>query len=135
MVSATPDSCARICWVRSATRTACSDGSDSASSIELVWSDWQPPSTAASAWIATRTTLFSGCWAVSMLPAVWAWNRSVCDRGSRARKRSRITRAHSRRAARNFATSSSRLLCALKKKESWGAKSSTPRPAVTAAST
>ena len=38
-VSATPDSSARICWVRSAIRTARSVGSDSASSIELVCSD------------------------------------------------------------------------------------------------
>ena len=37
-------------------------------------------------------------------------------------------RAHSRRAARNFATSSSRFACALKKKDSRGANSSTARP-------
>ena len=53
-------------------RTARSVGSDSASSIELVCSDWQPPSTAASACTVTRTMLFSGCCAVSMLPAVCA---------------------------------------------------------------
>ncbi len=39
------------------------------------------------------------------------------------------------RAARNFATSSKRLLCTPKKKESRGAKSSTASPAATAAST
>ena len=60
MVSATPDSWARICWVRRAMRTASSLGSESASSIELVCSDWQPPSTAARAWTATRTMLFCG---------------------------------------------------------------------------
>ena len=103
--------------------------------MEFVCSDWQPPSTAASAWMATRTTLFSGCWAVSVLPAVWAWKRSICERGSRAPKRSRMTRAHSRRAARNFATSSSRWLCALKKNDSCGAKSSTSCPASRAALT
>ena len=42
----TPDSMAMICWVRSATRTASSVGSASASSKELVCSDWVPPSTA-----------------------------------------------------------------------------------------
>ena len=43
--------------------------------------------------------------------------------------------AHRRRAARYFATSSKRLLCALKKKLSRGAKSSSARPAASAAST
>jgi hypothetical protein len=37
--------------------------------------------------------------------------------------------AHMRRAARNFATSSRKLLCALKKNESCGANSSTGEPA------
>ena len=64
-----------------------------------------PPSTAASACTVTRTMLFSGCWAVSMLPAVWAWKRSMSERGSRALKRSRMMRAHSRRAARYLAIS------------------------------
>jgi hypothetical protein len=46
-----------------------------------------------------------------------------------------MIRAQSRRAARNFATSSSKSLCALKKNDSRGAKSSTASPAVRAAST
>ena len=46
-----------------------------------------------------------------------------------------MTRAQRRRAARNFATSSSTSLCAQKKKESWGAKASTARPRSRAAST
>ena len=74
-----------ICCVRSATITACSLGSASVSSIELVCSDCTPPSTPASAWIATRTTLFSGCCAVSEQPAVCA-----CVRSS---KRPRVLRA------------------------------------------
>ena len=74
-----PDSKAMICWVRSATRTASSVGSASASSKELVCSDWVPPSTAASASSEVRTTLLSGCWAVSETPAVWAWKRSRID--------------------------------------------------------
>ncbi len=98
-------------------------------------SDWQPPSTAARACTATRTMLFSGCCAVSMLPAVWAWKRSIWERGSRASKRSRMMRAHRRRAARYFPTSSIRLLWALKKNDSWGAKSSTLSPASWAAVT
>ena len=134
-MSATPDSNASTCCVRSAIRTACSLGSASASSIEFVCSDWQPPRMAASACTVTRTMLFSGCWAVSMLPAVWAWKRSICERGSRAPKRSRMIRAHSRRAARNLAISSTRSLWALKKNESWGAKASTSRPASRAACT
>ena len=103
--------------------------------MELVWSDWQPPRTAARAWIVTRTTLFSGCCAVSMEPAVWAWKRSIQERGSRAPNRSRMMRAQSRRAQGNLATSSIRLLWALKKNESCGANSSTLSPASSAAST
>ena len=49
---------------------ASSVGSASASSRPLQWSDCVPPSTAASAWMATRTMLLSGCCAVSVLPAV-----------------------------------------------------------------
>ena len=39
-------------------------------------SELVPPSTAASASMAVRTTLFTGCWAVSDTPAVWVWKRS-----------------------------------------------------------
>ena len=46
--------------------------------------------------------LLSGCWAVSVLPAVWAWKRSCWARGSVAPNWSRMMRAHMRRAARNF---------------------------------
>src|SRR5207245_1911082 len=58
-----------ICWVLSASLTASSVGRARVSSIELVWSDWVPPSTAASACSVVRTTLFIGCWAVSEQPA------------------------------------------------------------------
>ena len=44
-------------------------------------------------------------------------------------------RAYRRRAARNLAISSRKSLCALKKNESRGAKASTGRPALSAAST
>ena len=46
-----------------------------------------------------------------------------------------MMRAHSRRAARNFATSSSSVVLATKKNESRGAKSSTARPEASAART
>ena len=48
-VLVTPDSQAMICCVRSASRAASAVGSASASSLELVCSDWAPPRTAASA--------------------------------------------------------------------------------------
>ena len=75
MTSATPDSYAITCWVRSASLAVSSVGSASTSSRAFVWSDCVPPRTAASASIAVRTTLFIGCWAVSDTPAVCVWKR------------------------------------------------------------
>ena len=91
--------------------------------------------TALRAWTVVRMTLLSGCWAVRATPAVWVWNLSIQDLGSRAPKRSRMILAHMRRAARNLATSSNRSFWATKKKESLPAKSSTSSPASTAACT
>ena len=54
------------------------------------------------------------------MPAVWAWKRSMLRARVPASKRSRMMRAHSRRAARYLATSSSRSLWALKKNDSCG---------------
>ena len=110
--------------MRRAISAASSVGRARASSIELVWSDWQPPRAAARAWMATRTILFSGCWAVSEEPAVCAWKRRRSERESFAPKRSRMILAQRRRAARYLAISSRRSLWALKKKESCGANSS-----------
>ena len=62
------DSCAMICWVRSAMRADSSVGSARASSRELVCRDCAPPSTAAMACSAVRTMLTSGCCAVSVTP-------------------------------------------------------------------
>ena len=121
--------------MRSASRAAASVGSESASSIELVCNDCVPPSAAAIAWYAVRTTLFSGCWAVRVEPAVCVWKRSSSERGSFAPNRSRMIRAHMRRAARNLATSSKKLLWPLKKNESCPANWSTSSPAVSAACT
>src|SRR3954449_1686483 len=75
MVFATPVSWAMTCCVRRAIRTASSVGSASASSYELVCSDCVPPSTPASASIAVRTMLLSGCWAVRLTPAGCGWKR------------------------------------------------------------
>ena len=75
---ATPISSMITCWVRTAISAAFSDGSASTSSNALVCNEFVPPSTAASASIAVRTMLLSGCCAVSDTPAVWVWNRSHC---------------------------------------------------------
>ena len=98
-------------------------------------SDWVPPSTPASASIAVRVMLLSGCWAVSDTPAVCTCVRISHDFGFRAPKVSRSSRAQIRRAARYFAISSKKSMCALKKKLRRGAKSSTSRPRSTACST
>ena len=98
-------------------------------------SDCVPPSTALSASSAVRTRLFSGCWAVSDTPAVWEWKRISSERSFFAPNVSRSSRAQMRRAARYFAISSKKSMCALKKKLSRGAKSSTSMPRSIAAST
>ena len=54
-MSTTPDSWAMTCWVRSASLAARSVGRPRASSKLLVCRLWVPPSTAARAWVATRT--------------------------------------------------------------------------------
>ena len=56
-------------------------------------SDCVPPSTAASAWIAVRTMLFSGCGLVSVAAAVWQWKRIRIDSGFWAPNSSFIMRA------------------------------------------
>src|SRR6266511_64641 len=134
IVFATPLSWARICCVRRASRTAFSEGSERASSMLFVCRDCAPPRTAASAWIATRTALFSGCWAVSATPAVCAWNRNASDSGFVAWNRSAMIEDHRRRAARNLAISSRRSMWALRKKEICGAITSISRPRLKAAS-
>ena len=63
------------------------------------------------------------------------WKRSIIDFGFFAPNSSRITCAQMRRAARNFATSSSSVVRETKKNDSRGAKSSTSRPALIAART
>ena len=117
----TPVSSISTCWVRNAISAAFSLGSASTSSRALVCSEFVPPSTAASASTAVRTTLLSGCCAVSETPAVWVWKRSHCARGSVAPYTSRSQRAQIRRAARNFAISSKKSMCASKKNDSPGA--------------
>ena len=79
--------------------------------------------------------LFSGCCAVSETPAVWLWKRIRQEAGSRAPNVSRISRAQIRRAARYLAISSKKSMCALKKNDRRGAKSSTSSPRSIAACT
>src|SRR5256885_16510332 len=78
--------------------------------------------------------LLTGCWAVNVEPPVCAWKRKACAFGFVTPKRSFMMRAHSRRAARNFATSWKKWLCALKKKERRSPNSSGESPAAIAAS-
>ncbi|GBD16201.1 hypothetical protein HRbin26_01096 [bacterium HR26] len=70
-----------------------------------------------------------------MQPQVWVWKRSIIEREFCAPNRSRMILAHMRRAARNLAISSKKLLWAPKKKLSRGANSSTCKPASIAART
>ena len=116
-VSAVPVSSARICCVRSARVAVRSVGMPSASSIAFVCRDCVPPSMADNAWNATRTRLFSGCWAVSETPAVCVWKRRRRASGSSILNSSRSNRDHIRRAARNLAISSKKSELALKKND------------------
>ena len=70
---------------------------------------------------------------MSVEPPVCAWKRRARARGFVAPKRSRMIRAHRRRAARNFATSWKKWLWALKKNDSRAPNSSGESPASTAA--
>lgn len=87
--------------------------------------DWMPPRTADMACQVMRATLFKGCWAVRTEPAVWTWTRSIMAFGTVAPYRSFMMRAHSRRAARNLATSEKKSRPAVKIQLMPGAKSST----------
>ena len=82
-----------------------------------------------------RTTLFSGCCAVSVAPPVCVWNRSIPERGSLAPNRSVTILDHIRLAARNFATSSKKFMWQAKKNDRRGANRSMSSPASSAAFT
>ena len=90
-----------------------------------------PASAAAIASTDARTTLLSGCWAVRVEPAVKAKIRSCWDRGSAAPYSSRRSRAQTRRAARNFATSWRTSVVMARKVKSVGATASIDTPART----
>ena len=62
--------------------------------------------------------LFSGCSANRLTPAVWQWKRHHSERSLRAPKRSFITLAQMRRAARSLAISSRKSLWMSKKNDS-----------------
>jgi len=70
ITSAASVSSRMMCWVSMATLAASSPGARNGSSYASVCSDWVPPSTAASAWSATRETLFFGRARVSSCPSV-----------------------------------------------------------------
>ena len=117
----TPVSWAITCWVRSAIRTASSVGSASASSKELVCSDWVPPSTPGER-LDRRADdvderLLGGQRDAGGLRVEAHPQRLL---GSLAPKVSRSSRAQIRRAARYLAISSKKSMWALKKKESRG---------------
>ena len=113
---------------------ASSLGTAHASSYASVCRLWVPPRMPASAWIATRVRLLSGCCAVSETPAVWVWKRIQVERSFSAPKRSRHSLYQMRRAARNLAISSKKSLWLLKKKDRRGAKSSKRMPRAMASS-
>ncbi len=118
-----------------AIRAANGDGRASASSKELVWSDWVPPSTPASASMVVRTMLLCGSCSVSDTPEVWQWVRSASELGDVAPNLSRISVAHRKRAARSFAISMKKFMPRQKKNERRGANSSIFKPLPKAART
>ena len=106
-------------------------GSPMASSKALVCSDCVPPSTAASASMVVRTMLLYGCCSLSDQPLVWQCVLSSRLSSLRGANCSFISSAHSRRAARSFATSMKKFMPMPKKNEKRGATSSTVNPART----
>ena len=122
--------------MRSASRAAFSVGSAIASSKELVCSDWVPPSTAAERLHGDPDQVDLGLLRGELhAGGLGVEAQHLRLAGSCAPNSSRITCAQIRRAARNFATSSSSVVRATKKNDSRGAKSSTSRPAASAART
>ncbi len=102
-------------------------GSASASSRALVCSDWVCPWVAAIASIQVRVTLLKTSCAVSDQPEVCECVRSDSDLaffGSNCLTR----RAHSRRAARSFATSMKKFMPIAQKNDRRGANASTSSP-------
>ena len=133
MTRQVPVSCWMKSWVLRAMRAEKSVGSAIASSSALVCSDCVPPCVAASASMAVRVTLLNGSWAVRLQPLVWQWVRSASDLASLGANSVLISLAHSRRAARSFATSMKKFMPMPKKNDSRGANASMSRPASTPA--
>ena len=111
-----PVSSATISWVLRAMRAEKSVGRPSASSKLLVCRLCVPPSTAAMASTAVRTTLLYGSCSVSDTPLVWQCVRSIAERGSLG-SNCEMTRCHSRRAARSLATSMKKFMPMAKKND------------------
>ena len=111
-----------------AMRAEKSVGRASASSRALVCSDWVWPCVAAIASTQVRTTLLNTSCAVSDQPDVWQCVRSDSDL-SLFGSNCLTSLAHSRRAARSFATSMKKFMPIAQKNDSRGANASMSRPA------
>ncbi len=110
-----------------AMRADVSVGRPRASSNELVCRLCVPPSTAAMASYAVRTTLLYGSCSVSDTPDVWQCVRNISELWSLG-SNCETTRCHRRRAARSLATSMKKFIPIPKKKLSRPAKASMSRP-------
>ena len=86
------------------------------------------------AWTATRAMLLSGCCRVRSTPEVWPWNLKRQEFGFLAPRRSRARRAQIRRAARNLAISSKKLIEMSKKKVKRRSRTSMSMPRATQSS-
>ena len=85
-------SASSTCWVRSASRAAFSRRQRDRLVVGVGVQRLGAAEHRASACIVTLARFTSGCCAVSWTPAVWVWNRSICDFGFLAPNSSRMIR-------------------------------------------
>ncbi len=130
-----PVSCCNSSCVLRAMRAEKSVGSAMASSSALVCSDCVCPCVAAMASTHVRVTLLNTSCAVRLQPDVWQCVRRLKERGFFGANSSRMSLAHSRRAARILAISMKKFMPIAQKKDSRGANASISRPAATPART
>ena len=112
-----------------AMRAEKSVGSASASSSELVCSDWVWPWVAAIASTQVRVTLLKTSCAVRLQPEVWQWVRSDSDLGFLRIELLHELAPTAAAPARSLATSMKKFMPIAQKNESRGAKASTSSPA------
>src|SRR3954454_20951920 len=120
MTRVVPDSCCKSNWVLRAMRAEKSVGRASASSKALVCRDWVWPWVAAIASTHVRTRLLKTSVAVNDQPDVWQCVRNESDL-SLDGANCVTSFAHSRRAARIFATSMKKFIPMAQKNDSRGA--------------